>query len=325
MSKLIFTPEELQTGRLDCFEQIPQGTRKSGAAFPRNYPEQDFDAICLHRPELMWGEKRTARFFRKMASPYHAWLCGPDATRQTYSVKVAGSRQRDPNAQLKPGYSRAWQRVAFNICGWALKNDNGGTPIEAEDGKTRKMQTNRRGRLLQITLGGWSADSAFTSETDYKFYAYYIARAAAWLRLTNPNRTEFNFDPWQDVGNWGVWKMADAVWMSPTSKRLMDHGAVPSGNVHWDCGPLNFRHLADLCKAEYDKLFAEGPKVSVTYATTAGTATGVTMDGSQVSTDLSAAAKGEPDHIKAAQSFLGKAGYELQQYQQKKEKANENN
>ena len=258
---MVFTDEELATGRLTAFTQIPQGARRSGAPFPRNYPEQDFDAICLHRPEMtaprIFNAKRTAKFFSKMSSPYHIWLCGPDATRQRYTKKLAGSYVRDPDAALTDGYTAAFQRVALTACAWALKNDNGGEPIVCTDGQTRKMQTNRRGRLIQITLAGWSADSSFTTEEDFLFYSYYIARVGLWLELTNPNRTPFRWEPWQRTGNIGVAKMPDGLWMSPDSKRLMDHGAVPSGNKHWDIGPMDFAHLSELCAAEYDKLKAD--------------------------------------------------------------------
>lgn len=324
-----FTPDEIRTGRIRAFTQIPKGTRSKGRQFPANHPEEDFDAICLHRPEVMFGsEKRTAKFFGKMASPYHAWLCGPDATRQTYSKKLAGSRIRNPNAKLKPGYADAIQRIDFNTCGWALKNDDGGTPIQCEDGEVRSMQTNRRGRLLQITLAGWSADSSFTTDEDYKFYAWYIALSAAWLKKTNPNGTDFRFDPWQKEGNIGTKHMPDGVWMSPNSKRLMDHGGVPSGNSHWDVGPLDFAKLCEMAEERYERILASSG--AVTGGTITMTAPGgirhvdpadikVTVkerDGSRpvVETPAKQPAETEPASLAKAQELIGLAQLELTKY-----------
>ena len=319
---MIFTPEELQTGRLNAFTQLPQGTRRSGAPFPRNYPEQDFDAICLHRPEMtaprILSAKRTAKFFSKMSSPYHIWLCGPDATRQKYSKKIAGSYIRDSNAVLTDGYTEAFQRLDLNTCGWALKNDDGGKPIHIvlPDGtsEVRKMQTNRRGRLIQITLAGWSADSSFTTDEDYQFYAHHIALVAVWLRLTNPNGTDFRFDPCQEKGNIGLAHMSDELWMSQDSKRLFDHGAVPSGNSHWDVGPLDFRKLADMAKSLYDlRLSGVGKPQQPEQQVGEATAIGAT---------LQPAAVPEPvpeDRLAAAQSLLGKAQYQITQYRKEQQ------
>ena len=324
---MLFTPDELQTGRLNIFEQIPQGTTLHGNQFPPNHPEEDFDAICLHRPEMMRGKSRTASFFRKMASPYHIWLCGPDATRQTYSKKLAGSRVRDPQAELKDGYRAAFQRVSLNDCGWSLKNDDGGKKVICDDGKIRLMQTNRRGRLIQITLAGWSADSSFTSEADYRFYAYYIAHVAVWLKITNPNGTDFLFDPWQDEGNIGVKHMPAGLWLSPDSKRMMDHGAVPSGNTHWDCGPMDFQHLAEISKEYYERLQqqheGQPPPISSASVVAEGSAeddpSSVVAPQSQPQVNLresEPAADSAADKLAEAQKLIGQAQLKITQYRQ---------